>query len=123
MSDCLKWCDISGPNKSLEFAARFYNHEIQTGRQVVINDRKWPFRFALVRKFNLFVTGCGSAAAADHDTPEYAKLGAIQTRSWETSEGMDPNSYGLNSGTEPSQYKNGTTIIQTLVDIVSKNGN
>jgi alpha-L-fucosidase len=36
---------------------------------------------------------------------------------------MDPFSYGLNLATNASQYKNGTTIIQTLVDIVSKNGN
>ena len=59
----------------------------------------------------------------DFDTPEYAKFSATQSRKWETSEGMDPNSYGLNTGTDPSQYKNGTTIVQTLVDIVSKNGN
>ncbi|KAJ7358172.1 alpha-L-fucosidase-domain-containing protein [Mycena albidolilacea] len=36
---------------------------------------------------------------------------------------MDPFSYGLNAVTNASQYKNGTTIVQTLVDIVSKNGN
>jgi len=36
---------------------------------------------------------------------------------------MDPFSYGLNSVTNASQYKNGTTIVQTLVDIISKNGN
>lgn len=36
---------------------------------------------------------------------------------------MDPYSYGLNKATNASEYKNGTTIIQTLVDIVAKNGN
>lgn len=36
---------------------------------------------------------------------------------------MDPFSYGLNAATDASLYKNATTIIQTLVDIVSKNGN
>jgi len=65
--------------------------------------------------------GCG--AVPDFDTPEYATFGAIQTRDWESNEGMDPFSYGLNSATSATQYKNGTTIIQTLVDIVSKNGN
>jgi len=64
---------------------------------------------------------CG--VPADHDTPEYATFGSIQTRKWETSEGMDPSSYGLNSATQASDYKNGTTIVQNLVDIVSKNGN
>lgn len=50
-------------------------------------------------------------------------FGSLSTRRWETSEGMDPLSYGLNTATNASEYKNGTTIIQTLVDVVSKNGN
>jgi alpha-L-fucosidase len=66
-------------------------------------------------------SGCGFLP--DFDTPEYATFGSIQTAKWESSEGMDPFSYGLNLATNASQYKNGTTIIQTLVDIVSKNGN
>jgi alpha-L-fucosidase len=99
----IMWCDISGANKSLEFAARFYNHALATGKQVTMNDR------------------CGDVP--DFDTPEYSKFGATQTRRWETSEGMDPNSYGLNMATKPGKYKNGTTIIHTLVDVVSKNGN
>ncbi|KAJ7057775.1 glycoside hydrolase family 29 protein [Mycena amicta] len=99
----IMWCDIGGPNRSLEFAATFYNHAMSQGRQVTLNDR------------------CG--VIPDFDTPEYATFGSIQTDKWESSEGMDPFSYGLNLATNASQYKNGTTIIQTLVDIVSKNGN
>ncbi|KAJ7829228.1 glycoside hydrolase family 29 protein [Mycena leptocephala] len=71
----IMWCDIGGPNKTLEFAAQFYNHAQAQGRQVTMNNR------------------------------------------------MDPFSYGLNAATDASLYKNGTTIVQTLVDIVSKNGN
>ncbi|KAG8220486.1 alpha-L-fucosidase-domain-containing protein [Butyriboletus roseoflavus] len=37
--------------------------------------------------------------------------------------GMDPFSYGINNATNATEYKNGTTIIQTLVDVVGKNGN
>ncbi|KAJ7467488.1 glycoside hydrolase family 29 protein [Mycena latifolia] len=99
----IMWCDIGGPNKTLEFAAQFYNHALAQGRQVTMNNR------------------CG--AVPDFETPEYATFGSIQPTSWESSEGMDPFSYGLNSATNASQYKNGTTIVQTLVDIVSKNGN
>ncbi|KAF9465205.1 glycoside hydrolase family 29 protein [Collybia nuda] len=99
----IMWCDIGGPNKTLEFASQFYNHAFATGLQVTINNR------------------CG--AVPDFDTPEYATFGTTQTQKWESNEGMDPFSYGLNSATQPNQYKNGTTIIQTLVDIVSKNGN
>ncbi|KAJ7639931.1 glycoside hydrolase family 29 protein [Mycena rosella] len=99
----IMWCDIGGPNKTLEFAAQFYNHALAQGRQVTMNNR------------------CG--AVPDFETPEYATFGSIQPTSWESSEGMDPFSYGLNAATNASQYKNGTTIVQTLVDIVSKNGN
>ncbi|KAJ6579955.1 glycoside hydrolase family 29 protein [Mycena vulgaris] len=99
----IMWCDIGGPNRTLEFAAQFYNHALTQGRQVTMNNR------------------CG--AVPDFETPEYATFGSIQPSSWESSEGMDPFSYGLNAATNASQYKNGTTIVQTLVDIVSKNGN
>ena len=90
-----------------------------------MNDRKRQCFFDYDTDYSFtfmsIVAGCG--AVPDFDTPEYATFGATQSRKWETSEGMDPNSYGLNSATKPSQYKNGTTIIQTLVDVVSKNGN
>ncbi|KAF7362678.1 Glycoside hydrolase [Mycena venus] len=99
----IMWCDIGGPNRTLEFAAQFYNHAQAQGRQVTMNNR------------------CGNVP--DFETPEYATFGSIQPTSWESSEGMDPFSYGLNAATNASQYKNGTTIVQTLVDIVSKNGN
>ncbi|PFH47095.1 glycoside hydrolase family 29 protein [Amanita thiersii Skay4041] len=99
----IMWCDIGGPNKAVEFASQFYTNAMKTGRQVTMNNR------------------CG--AVPDFDTPEYATFGAIQPQSWESNEGMDPFSYGLNSATQAVQYKNGTTIVQTLVDIASKNGN
>ena len=36
---------------------------------------------------------------------------------------MDPNSYGYNRATPASSYMNASTIISSLVDIASKNGN
>jgi alpha-L-fucosidase len=36
---------------------------------------------------------------------------------------MDPYSYGYNAATPVSAYINATTIVHSLVDIVSKNGN
>ncbi|KAJ7591870.1 alpha-L-fucosidase-domain-containing protein [Mycena floridula] len=99
----IMWCDIGGPNKTLEFAAQFYNHAASQGRQVTMNNR------------------CGTVP--DFDTREYATFGAIQTRKWESSEGMDSNSYGYNSATPDDKCKNSTTIIRAVVNIASKNGN
>jgi len=99
----IMWCDIGGPNMTLEFAAAYYNHAWENGYQVTMNDR------------------CGNVP--DYSTPEYTVFGSLQTTSWETNEGMDPDSYGINNQTTPDEYKNGTTIVQTLVDVVSKNGN
>jgi alpha-L-fucosidase len=115
-----QWCDIGGPNRALDFAAAFYNHAQSQGRQVTINNRR-QYSIANCTRELTAHTGCG--AVPDFDTPEYATFGSIQTESWESSEGMDPFSYGLNAATQPGRYMNGSTIIQTLVDIASKNGN
>ncbi|KAI9573212.1 glycoside hydrolase family 29 protein [Boletus coccyginus] len=99
----IMWCDIGGPNNTLEFAAQFYNNAMENGYQVTMNDR------------------CGTVP--DFDTPEYVASGSLSTRRWERTEGVDPFSFGINNATNVADYKNGTTIIQTLVDVVSKNGN
>ncbi|QRV99595.1 alpha-L-fucosidase [Ceratobasidium sp. AG-Ba] len=62
--------DIGGPNRTLEFASEWYNKAAKAGKQVTINNR------------------CG--VAPDFDTPEYTRFSSIQTRNWETSEGIDP---------------------------------
>ncbi|KAG9119987.1 hypothetical protein FRC07_004706, partial [Ceratobasidium sp. 392] len=99
----IMWCDIGGPNRTLEFAAEWYNKAAKAGRQVTLNNR------------------CG--VAPDFDTPEYTRFSSIQTHSWETSEGIDPYSYGYNRLTKDEDYRSVKDIIHTLVDIVSKNGN
>ncbi|GAB1526106.1 hypothetical protein RhiTH_009272 [Rhizoctonia solani] len=99
----IMWCDIGGPNRTLEFAAEWYNQATKAGKQVTMNNR------------------CG--VVPDFDTPEYARFSSIQTHSWETSEGIDPYSYGYNRQTKDEEYRSAETIIQSLVDIVSKNGN
>ncbi|KAG8220488.1 alpha-L-fucosidase-domain-containing protein [Butyriboletus roseoflavus] len=76
---------------------------MENGYQVTMNDR--------------------CSAVPDFDTPEYAMFGSLSTRRWETTEGLDPYSFGINNATDATAYKNGTTIIHTLVDVVSKNGN
>ncbi|KAG8817644.1 hypothetical protein FRC17_011134 [Serendipita sp. 399] len=97
----IMWCDIGGPNRTIEFASKWYNDGIQQNRQVTMNNR------------------CG--VAPDFDTPEYARFSSIQTRAWETNEGIDP--YGYNQQTRDEDYRSTEAIIHSLVDIVSKNGN
>ncbi|KAK7931825.1 glycoside hydrolase family 29 protein [Apiospora marii] len=99
----IMWCDIGGPNATAEFAARWYNHAAAAGRQVSMNAR------------------CG--LPGDFDTPEYASYSTAQRRKWESSAGMDPFSYGYNRATPDGAYMNASTIVTTLLDIVSKNGN
>jgi alpha-L-fucosidase len=107
----------------LEFAAQFYNIAMQNGYQVTMNDRGSLLLQSITASMSDAMSTIGCGAVPDFDTPEYATFGSLSTRRWETSGGMDPFSYGLNNATNASEYKNGTTIIQTLVDVVSKNGN
>ncbi|CAE6426799.1 unnamed protein product, partial [Rhizoctonia solani] len=99
----IMWCDLNGPNKTLEFATKWYNKMLEEGREVALNNR------------------CG--AIPDFDTPEYAKFCSIQERKWETSEGIDPVCYGYNWETQDEEYRSPEEIIKKIVDITSKNGN
>ncbi|KDQ18267.1 glycoside hydrolase family 29 protein [Botryobasidium botryosum FD-172 SS1] len=99
----IMWCDIGGPNLTVQFAREWYPYAESQGRQVIMNNR------------------CG--ALPQFDTPEYARFSSIQNGKWETSEGIDPYSYGYNRRTKAEDYRSASTIITTLVDIVSKNGN
>ncbi|KAK7755056.1 hypothetical protein SLS62_002871 [Diatrype stigma] len=99
----IMWCDIGGPNRTAEFAAEYFNSKARKGQQVLINNR------------------CG--VPGDFDTPEYARYSAVQRRKWESNLGMDPFSYGYNRATPDSAYLDPASIVTSLVDIVSKNGN
>ncbi|KAI1826384.1 glycoside hydrolase family 29 protein [Xylaria intraflava] len=99
------WCDAGAANVTAKFAAGWFNETRAANRQVTINSR------------------CGIPQAADFDTPEYATFASAQARKWETNMGMDPFSYGYNSATAADAYMNASSLVNMLVDIVSKNGN
>ncbi|KAI1458644.1 glycoside hydrolase family 29 protein [Annulohypoxylon moriforme] len=101
----IMWCDCGASNVTATFASSWFNAARQQDRQVAINSR------------------CGVPQAADFDTPEYMRFGSAQRRKWESNQGMDPYSYGYNQATPAEAYMNASTLIYTLVDIVSKNGN
>jgi alpha-L-fucosidase len=99
----IMWCDIGGPNQTVNFASAWFNKLAEVNKQVLMNAR------------------CG--LPGDFDTPEYARYASVQPRKWETSQGMDPYSYGYNGATPAEAYMNASTVVKSLVDIVSKNGN
>jgi alpha-L-fucosidase len=45
--DSGQWCDIGGPNRTLEFVAQFYNHVQLQGRQVTMNNRAFASLISL----------------------------------------------------------------------------
>ncbi|THH10865.1 hypothetical protein EW146_g8237 [Bondarzewia mesenterica] len=47
----------------------------------------------------------------------------FQSQKWESSEGIDPFSYGYNSDTPSDAYQKASGIIPKLIDMVSKGGN
>ncbi|EUC64021.1 alpha-L-fucosidase [Rhizoctonia solani AG-3 Rhs1AP] len=98
------WCDIGGPSPFDEIAAGWYNWAKKNGRQVNNNNR------------------CGGNYS-DFNTPEYFTLNSYQVRKWESNSGLDPHSYGYNSGTALDKYMKGVDVVKQLVDIVSKGGN
>ncbi|KAL5328045.1 hypothetical protein ACEPPN_005752 [Leptodophora sp. 'Broadleaf-Isolate-01'] len=100
----IMWCDIAGSaNNATIFASAWLNWARDQGRQVTFNSR------------------CG--IAGDFDTPEYFTHDGVVSRKWESNRGMDPFSFGYNYQTPDSGYLTGNDIVQSLVDIVSKNGN
>jgi alpha-L-fucosidase len=99
------WCDAGAANGTAAFAERWWNWARAHNRDVAINSR------------------CGTALVNDFDTPEYATFSTAQRRKWESNMGMDPFSYGYNRATPDDEYMNATTLIVTLVDMISKNGN
>lgn len=101
----IMWCDCGAANGTASFAARWWNTAREQNRQVAINSR------------------CGIPEAADFDTPEYQTFSSAQHRKWESNQGIDPYSYGYNQATPDEAYMNASTIVHTLIDMVSKNGN
>lgn len=66
---------------------------------------------------------CGIGEGSDFGDPEYTTFSSVSPIKWESSAGMDPYSYGYNRATAAASYMNASTMINNLVDIVSKNGN
>lgn len=101
----IMWCDCGAANGSATFASEWFNKAAAAGRAVTMNSR------------------CGISQGSDFDTPEYTTFSSVSPRKWESNQGMDPYSYGYNRATPDEAYMNASTVVSSLVDMVSKNGN
>lgn len=108
----LMWCDIGGANNATLMLSAWINWAHSQGRQVTFNNR-----------CGYGSTDHADASGGDFTTPEYYTNSETVVSKWETNRGMDPFSYGYNKDTPDSDYLTGKDIVQTLVDVVSKNGN
>jgi len=100
------WCDIGGANESRSVMAEYFNRakNRQHPKDVTVDDR------------------CG-IPTHDFTTPEYTTYPDTVVRKWEASRGLDPRSYGYNQATPDSMYMTADEVVDTLVDVTSKNGN
>ncbi|WP_022889575.1 alpha-L-fucosidase [Agromyces italicus] len=98
----IMWCDIGGVNDSNDFMAYYFNNA--AGRKdVTINDR------------------CGNNVS-DYSTPEYSVEPDIKASKWEASRGLG-QSYGYNAQEGVAQTLTPDGLVDSFVDVVSKNGN
>ena len=100
------WCDIGGANDSRSVLAEYFNlaKNRQHPKDVTVDDR------------------CG-IPTHDFTTPEYATYPDTVVKKWEASRGLDPRSYGYNQATPDEMYMTADEVVDTLVDVTSKNGN
>jgi alpha-L-fucosidase len=105
------WADIGSPQafNPANVIADFYNRQPEG----VVNDR---------HKMEMSPTGFGSAVYYDFNTPEYRILDSIASKKWETCRGIG-KSFGYNQLEDAETFLSVEELIESFVDIVSKNGN
>ena len=105
------WADIGSPKayNPVPVIAEFYNKNPEG----VVNNRH-TFEFAAPK----------DKPAVHHDftTPEYQVLDSIATKKWETCRGIGL-SFGYNRTEDAATFLSVDALVDSFVDIVSKNGN
>jgi alpha-L-fucosidase len=96
------WCDIGGPNRSNEVMAHYFN-QAENPEEVTVNNR------------------CGNGVF-DFTTPEYDVEPDITEQKWEATRGIG-RSFGYNAEETVEDHLSANELIDSFVDIVSKNGN
>ncbi|MEZ4675825.1 MAG: alpha-L-fucosidase [Caldilineaceae bacterium] len=107
------WNDIAYP-KGADLNALFaeYYNKMPDG---LVNNR-------FTQEFRMDEVGIVSDAHFDFETPEYTSFREIREKKWESCRGIGA-SFGYNRIEGPEQYQSVESLVRSLVDIVSKNGN
>ncbi len=105
------WADIGSPQafNPVPLIADFYNHNPEG----VVNNR---------HKMEVTPEGFGSPIHYDFLTPEYQVLDTISDKKWETCRGIGL-SFGYNRMEDVAEFLSVEELIESFIDIVSKNGN
>jgi len=113
------WNDISFPREApiLDLFADYYNR-VPEG---VINDRWASFQELSERMASEGVVE-REELPYDFSTPEYQVYDTITPKKWEATRGLGL-SFGYNKNTKPENMLSVDELVDSFVDIVSKNGN
>ncbi|MEO3765637.1 alpha-L-fucosidase [Streptomyces sp. B5E4] len=84
-------------------------------------NREHPKEVAVTNRCKI-QTGALDSTELDFQTPEYTVKEDIDPNKWESSRGI-AHSYGYNQNEPDSDYLTSDELVDSLVDIVSKNGN
>jgi len=113
------WNDIAYPSveKRRQLFTDYYN-EFPEG---VVNDR-WETPVRLVGPYPNSIGYENIEGHEDFTTPEYAQYPNIRRKKWEATRGLGL-SFGYNRNTEPKHMLSVDELVDSFVDLVSKNGN
>ena len=105
------WADIGSPQAydPVSMIADYYNMDAEG----VVNNR---------HKMEMTGEGFGSPIHHDFTTPEYQVLDTISDKKWETCRGIGL-SFGYNRTEDVAEFLSIEELVESFVDIVSKNGN
>lgn len=105
------WADIGSPQAydPVPMIADYYNMDAEG----VVNNR---------HKMEMTSEGFGSPIHHDFTTPEYQVLDTISDKKWETCRGIGL-SFGYNRTEDVAEFLSIEELVESFVDIVSKNGN
>jgi len=111
------WCDGQWDRpaehwRMAELVADYYNQA---------KNRPSPKEVAVANRCKID-TGALDSTELDFQTPEYTVKPDIDPNKWESSRGI-AHSYGYNANEPESDYLTSDQLVDSLVDIVSKNGN